>query len=101
MKAAILVLVLGVVAFSPFLWGGQAEAKVRLPQKQNPCVELRLEIDQQGPVDTTAWPRERILLGFFCAHQGDPGPGTNIPGIPPLDPTHVVVLLDHDQKAGD
>ena len=100
MKAAILVLVLGVVAFSPFFWGGQAEAKVRLPQKQNPCVELRLEIDQQGPVDTTAWPRERILLGLFCAHQGDPGPGTNIPDLPPPDPTHVVVLLD-DQKPGD
>jgi hypothetical protein len=73
MRAIAAILVFGVLGVSPFFWGGKAEAQVRPPQKLSPCAELRLEIEQTGPVDTTAWPQERVLLGLFCAHQGDPG----------------------------
>jgi hypothetical protein len=87
MRAIAAILVFGVLGVSPFLWGGKAEAQVRPPQKLSPCAELRLEIEQMGPVDITAWPQERILLGLFCAHQGDPGPepptvGVAVPGSP-------------------
>ena len=74
MRAIAAILVFGVLGVSPFLWGGKAEAQVRPAQKLSACAELRLEIEQAGPVDITEWPQERVLLGLFCAHQGDPGP---------------------------
>jgi hypothetical protein len=83
MKTIALILALGALGISPFLWGGSAEAQTRLPQKEDPCKELRLEIEQTGPIDISAWPAARILVGLFCAHQGDPRTGDepNIPGV--------------------
>jgi len=100
-RAFVLIAVVGIMGLSAFLWSGTAHAQYRLPNKPNPCVELRLEIESgtAGPVQE--WPRERILLGLFCAHLGDPGPfvpETAVAEIeqPPLN--HMQIALVEDQK---
>ena len=85
MRVIAAILVFGVLSVSPFVWAGTAEAKVRPAQKLNPCAELRLEIEQMGPVDIAEWPQERVLLGLFCAHQGDPGPQPPTVGVAVLE----------------
>jgi hypothetical protein len=96
MKAIALILALGVLGISPFLWGRSAEAQTQLPQKQNPCAELRLEIEGMETVDISTWPAARVLLGLFCAYQGDPRTGNepNIPGVRLPEPDH----LDLDSR---
>jgi hypothetical protein len=101
MKTIALILALGALGISPFLWGGSAEAQTRLPQKEDPCKELRLEIEETGPVDISTWPAARILVGLFCAHQGDPGHqpptvGVAAPGIQQVP----IVMQDHQGPAG-
>jgi len=101
MKAIVLILAFGALGLTPFLWGGSAKAQTQLPQKTDVCKELQLEIEGSETIDISTWPAARILLGLFCAHQGDPGQqpptvGVAVPGIqqPQLE-------LDHQQPPGD
>lgn len=89
MKKVVLILAFGALGISPFLWSGPAEAQTQLPQKENLCKELRLEIEGMETIDISTWPAARVLLGLFCAHQGDPRTGDepNVPTVP-VPPTH-------------
>jgi len=98
MRAIAAILVFGVLGVSSSFWAGKAEAKVRPPQKLSPCAELRLEIEQMGPADITEWPQERVLLGLFCAHQGDPGHQPPTVGVPA--PEVPLIPLDMRQSLG-
>jgi hypothetical protein len=99
MKTIVLILALGALGVSPFLWSGSAEAQTQLPQKENLCKELRLEIEGMETVDISTWPAARVLLGLFCAHQGDPG-SPNDPTVPsvPIPPMHHLDLQMQDDK---
>lgn len=95
MRTLVLIAVLGAIGLSAFLWSGTAHGQVRPPEKGNPCAELRLEIESGtlGPV--AEWPQERILLGLFCAHLGDPGP---LHAVPVPVETEGSVALTHVEK---
>jgi hypothetical protein len=99
MKTIVLILALGALGIAPFLWSGSAEAQTQLPQKENLCKELRLEIEGMETVDISTWPAARVLLGLFCAHQGDPG-SPNDPTVPsvPIPPMHHLDLQMQDEK---
>lgn len=104
MKTLALILALAVLGVSPFLWSGSVEAQTRPPQKQDQCKELRLEIEGMETVDISTWPAARILLGLFCAHQGDPRTGTEprIPQLPPPELDHVAIgMVDGQPGNGD
>ena len=98
MKTVVLILALGILGISPLFWGGSAEAQTQLPQKDNLCKELRLEIEGAETIDISTWPAARVLLGLFCAHQGDPGSPNDptVPGVP-IPPSH---RLDLDMRDG-
>jgi hypothetical protein len=95
MRTAVLIAVLGAVGLSAFLWSGTVEAQVRPPQKLDPCMELRLQIEAGtlGPV--ASWPREQILLGLFCTFQGDPNPLVIHTAVAQVDATALTLGGDH------
>jgi len=99
MRTAVLIAVLGAMGLSAFLWSGTAEAQVRPPQKANPCAELRLEIEAGNLGPVASWPQERILLGLFCAYEGDPGP-THLVPLAQVPAAHIALvnLETQDQK---
>lgn len=104
MRAFVLIAAVGIMGLSAFLWSGTAHGQYRLPYKPNPCVELRLEIESGTAGPVAEWPRERILLGLFCAYQGDPNPFVTHTGVTET----AVALVDHtppafaeDQKPDD
>jgi hypothetical protein len=101
MKTLVLILAFGALGISPFLWSGSAEAQTQLPQKDNLCKELRLEVEGAETIDISTWPAARVLLGLFCAHQGDPGgyPGL-VPTVPTEFPHGQIALVDQKPTDG-
>ena len=101
MRTFVLIALLGAMGLSAFLWSGTAHGQVRPPTKLNPCAELRLEIETgtAGPVES--WPQERILLGLFCAHLGDPGPLHAVPVPVPIGATVALAHFVEEQKPID
>jgi hypothetical protein len=101
MKTVVLILAFGALGISPFLWSGSAEAQTQLPQKENLCKELRLEIEGMETIDISTWPAARVLLGLFCAHQGDPGKQPPTVGVVVGIQQPHLQMEDHQGPPGD